>query len=351
MKSNVNVFIGVVLCAVLCGTFVWLRSAGEEDTWKPNEIYDQVHSSSYSASYTNATFSGSPQDGGVALSMSSSSLSRKANFYAGAHSGAVTMPLALSPLASSPMGAASGAGLYTTSSAELKSFGGGGNGGAAMGGTARGNSVSNPSLQGGAGIGFVSSPIAYSTARRGDISSTSGVNPAMMAQQGVTPDMASAGNFGYAAASSYLNGGTYDQYNAIYGSSNGRSNVRGRQNALGFNDSWWKWFATWAQEYGSDYYGGDEGSEGYYFNRYSLESVYKEFLASYWNSGMGDPPSFDEWLDWYQSAMAENGYYYEYSGEKYYWVPVGDILPLILLALLYLVAMYIRTKISTQANE
>ena len=244
MKSNVNVFIGVVLCAVLCGMFVWLRSAGEEDTWKPNEIYDQVHSSSYSASYTNATFSGSPQDGGVALSMSSSSLSRKANFYAGAS----YAPLASSPFASSPMGAASGAGLYTTSSAELKSFGGGGNGGAVMGGTARGNSVSNPSLQGGAGVGI--SPIAYSTARRGDISSTSGVNPAMMAQQGVTPDMASASNFGYAAASSYLNGGTYDQYNAIYGNSNGRSNVRGRQSVgaptVGGND-WWFWLDQWVK--------------------------------------------------------------------------------------------------------
>ena len=351
MKSNVNVFIGVVLCAVLCGMFVWLRSAGEEDTWKPNEIYDQVHSSSYSASYTNATFSGSPQDGGVALSMSSSSLSRKANFYAGAHSGAVTMPLALSPLASSPMGAASGAGLYTTSSAELKSFGGGGNGGAAMGGTARGNSVSNPSLQGGAGVGF--SPIAYSTARRGDMSSTSGVNPAMMAQQGVTPDMASASSFGYAAASSYMNAGVNDQYNAIYGNSNGRSNVRGRQNALGFNDSWWKWFDTWvhSNSNGDGYYDETEGSEGYYFDRYSLRSVYDEFLDDFWNSGMGDPPSFDEWLDWYQSAMGENGYYYAYSESRYYWVPLGDILPLILLALLHLVVIYFRTKFRTRVND
>jgi hypothetical protein len=135
------------------------------------------------------------------------------------------------------------------------------------------------------------------------------------------------------------------------GSSTGRSNVRGKQGASpGFNAVWWKWFATWAQEHGSDYYGGDEGSEGYYFNRYSLESVYNEFLASYWNSGMGDPPSFDEWLDWYQSAMAENGYY-EYSGKNYYWVPVGDILPLILLALLYLVVMYFRTKFRARVND
>ena len=348
MKRNVNVFIGVVLCAVLCGTFVWLRSAGEEDTWKPNEIYDQVHSSSYSASYTSATFSGSSNDGGVALSMPSSSSmrARSTNFYAGAS----YAPLASSPLASSPMGAASGAGLYTTSSAEMKSFGGGGNGGAAMGGRSS-MSGGSSSMAGGAGVGSlsISSPIAYSTARSGNMGGTSG-GADMLAQQGAMPDMASS--FGYAAASNYLNAGTYDQYNAMYGgSSTGRSNVRGKQGASpGFNAAWWKWFATWAQEHGSDYYGGDEGYEGYYFNRYSLESVYNEFLASYWNSGMGDPPSFDEWLDWYQSAMAENGYY-DYSNKRYYWVPVGDFLPLVLLALLYAVMVFVRRKSVRKLNN
>jgi hypothetical protein len=85
----------------------------------------------------------------------------------------------------------------------------------------------------------------------------------MIAQQGMTPDMASASNFGYAAASNYLNAGTYDQYNAMYGgSSTGRSNVRGRQNALGFNDSWWKWFDTWvhSNSNGDGYYDETEGS-------------------------------------------------------------------------------------------
>ena len=138
MNRNVNVFIGVILCALLCGCFVWLFSVSEEDTWKPNEIYDQLHATSYSASYTNVTYSVS-STGGLALTMSpSSALRRRAvSSYAGAYSGAASSPHRLitsSPLASSPLtyGAAPGAGLYTTSSAEIKSFGGGGNGGAAM---------------------------------------------------------------------------------------------------------------------------------------------------------------------------------------------------------------------------
>ena len=331
MKSNVNVFIGVVLCAVLCGTFVWLRSAGEEDTWKPNEIYDQVHSSSYSASYTNATFSGSPQDGGVALSMSSSSLSRKANFYAGAHSGVATMPLA-----SSPMGAASGAGLYTTSSAELKSFGGGGNGGAAMGGAARGNSVSNPSPQGGVGLGF--SPISYTSARRSEVGGTSGTNPSMIAQQGMTPDMASASNFGYAAATSYLNGSTYDQsYTETYGTS--RKGVSGRKNSSNVWDSWYDWFHSW--------WGAQGGANG---NVYvTKDDLYNAWLAycEEWSSTMGGgyPVSYEEW----EECFIENSGY-GYGGNSYFWAPVGDIFPLILLALLYIVVMFGRTKFRTQTN-
>ena len=85
--------------------------------------------------------------------------------------------------------------------------------------------------------------------------------------------------------------------------------------------------------------------------RENFRKAYDDFCKYFWNSGMGVPPSFDEWLDWYQSAMGENGYYYAYSESRYYWVPLGDILPLILLALLHLVVMYFRTKFRTRVND
>jgi hypothetical protein len=256
------------------------------------------------------------------------------------------------------MGAASGAGLYATSSAELKSFGGGGNGGAAMGGSTRGNSVSTPSPQGGTGVGFISSPIAYSTARRGEMSSTSGTNPAMMVAENPAVAAMGAANaangiYGAYSVMDYSGSVNYGQYTGMFGG--GRSNVRGRQNALGFNDSWWKWFDTWVRNNGDSYY--DDETKGYYFDRYSLESVYTAFLANFWNSGMGDPPSFDEWLDWYQSAMGENGFYvYGDSNRTYYWVPVGDILPLLLIALLYVLFVAIKSNalkslIKTERSE
>ena len=362
MKSNVNVFVGVVLCAVLCGTFVWLRSAGEEDTWKPNEIYDQVHSSSYGASYTNATFSGSPQEGGLAVSMSSPSSMRArhaTNFYAGAHTGIATMPLASSPLASSPMGAASSAGLYATSRAEIKSFGGGGNGGAAMGGAARGNSVSNPSLQGGAGLGFVSSPIAYSTARRGEMSSTSGTNPAMMAAENPAVAAMGAANaangiYGAYSVMDYSGSANYNQYTGMFGG--GRMGVRGRQNTS-TGDAWWIWLDKWLATNGSGIGSGTDLGNGYwsdyYFNEQALENAYNDFINNYWNPVMGGDESsfpYEEWKKWFFASLGESGSY-TYNGHNYYWMPVGDILPLLLIALLYIVAMYLRTKSRTQVND
>ena len=362
MKSNVNVFVGVVLCAVLCGTFVWLRSAGDEDTWKPNEIYDQVHSSSYGASYTNATFSASPQEGGLAVSMSSPSSMRArhaTNFYAGAHTGIATMPLASSPLASSPMGAASSAGLYATSRAEIKSFGGGGNGGAAMGGAARGNSVSNPSLQGGAGLGFVSSPIAYSTARRGEMSSTSGTNPAMMAAENPAVAAMGAANaangiYGAYSVMDYSGSANYNQYTGMFGG--GRMGVRGRQNTS-TGDAWWIWLDKWLATNGSGIGSGTDLGGGYwsdyYFDEQSLKGAYWDFIKNYWNPVMGGDESsfpYEEWKKWFFASLGESGSY-TYNGHNYYWMPVGDILPLLLIALLYIVAMYLRSRSRTQVND
>lgn len=359
MKKNVNVFIGVVLCAVLCGTFVWLQSAGDEDTWKPAEIYDQIHTSASAtgASYTTAISSGVPVSGGVALSMSSRSSMRRTPAFS--YAGASYAPAASSPLASSPAGGGYGAGLYTTSSAQLKSFGGGGNGGAAMGGAMsnrQSNSgLSTPSLQGGAGVGI--SPIAYSSARRSDITIGAGDNPAQMVAENPVMAMTNAasagvgnGLYGGYTAMDYSGSANYGQYTGMFGG--GRSNVRGRQNAQGFNDTWWKWFDTWVQENGRGYY--NEDGDGYYFNRYSLESVYNDFLANFWNSGMGDPPTFDDWLDWYQSAMGTG--YYVYGDNHYYWVPVGDILPLLLIAFLYVLFVAIKSNalkslIKTERSE
>ena len=368
MKRNVNVFIAVVLVAVLCGGIVWLRTADDEKLgWNIHDNYgDAPAYSNNGAAYTNATFAGpSANDGGVmTLSPSRTMRHSAAPSYAGAYTisyGVNSMPLTsnLSPLTYG--GAGGGQGLYTTSSKTFNSYGGGGNGGAAMGGAmsnGRSNSgISNPSLQGGAGVGSIS-PIAYSTTRRSEMTAM-GENLAMMAAENPMVAVASAANAANAGMNTSFYGGMYataDYSSADYGQYSGmfgggsRMGVRGRQNADGFGDAWWVWFNTWATTHGSNY---TDGKGNYYFDEFTLRQVYNEFLNSFWNSGMGDEPEFEDWLEWYQEyTNNENGY--SYNDNNYYWgslTPVGDILPLLLIALLYIVAMYLRTKCRTQVND
>lgn len=350
MKRNVNVFIGVVLCAVLCGCFVWLSTASEDDAWSPNEIYNEVvATSSYSSSYTNATFSASSGDG-LALSMgSSSSLSRARGSvsYAGAYSGATTTPLTsnLSPL---NYGGASGGGLYATSSAQLKSFGGGGNGGAAMGGSARSAAMSNsqsPVVNGAMSM----SPITYTAAR---VKNTPSVDPATVSSGDMMAVMAANYGMGGYTSAVYAGNfsGTYDQYVGVYGgATNSYAGITGRRNA-GVTDSWLDWFYRYGYSYGTQS-GSEETGWIYTFSNDQLEAAYNDYINNYWDP-MWHPgeskPTFDQWLAWLQNG-GDGGY--EYNGNWYMMAPVGDILPLLLLALLYVVAMYLRSKVRAQAND
>ena len=359
MKRNVNVFIAVVLVAVLCGGIVWLRTADDEKLgWNIHDNYgDAPAYSNNGAAYTNATFAGPSNDGGVmTLSPSRTMRHSAAPSYAGAYTisyGVNSMPLTsnLSPLTSG--GAGGGQGLYTTSSKTFNSYGGGGNGGAAMGGAmsnGRSNSgSSNPSLQGGAGVGSIS-PIAYSTARRSDMTVAAGENLAQMAAENPVMAMTNAANAGMSngfysgyTAMDYSGSANYGQYTGMFGGGS-RMGVRGRQNADGFGEAWWVWFNTWATTKGSGY---TDGKGNYYFDEGTLREVYNDFINSYWNSGMGVKPEFEDWLEWYQTYTNTDDGYYGYNDNKYYWgslTPVGDILPLLLIALLYMLFVAIKSK-------
>ena len=343
MSKNVNVFIGVLLCAVLCGTFVWLSSSGDESSWSPNDIYNEVQGTGSVGGYatTSATFSGSSNDGGVSLPMSSSSMRARTSYkYAGAHSGAATMPLTsnLSPLT---YGAASGAGLHLTSNAEIKSFGGGGNGGAAMGGAMRSSSSPN-SLIASSPITSIS-PIAYSTARRGGMSSAAGDDLAMMAAENPVMAMTNAasvgmgtGFYGDYSVMDYSSAG-YAEYTGMFGGGS-RMGVRGRQNLGNVEDTWLNWLALNGGTYGKY----DEGTNTWYLDINALRSAWEAFCAT-WNEGMGKKPTWDEWLAWFEGSQGNPYEWSDGSNSSFYtYLPVGNILPLLLFALVYVVILFLK---------
>ena len=68
---------------------------------------------------------------------------------------------------------------------------------------------------------------------------------------------------------------------------------------------------------------------------------------------MGIPPTFDEWWDWYSSTMYGgiygefgDGSYYQYG--NYLFTPVGDVLPLVLLALMYMIILFVKRNKTVQ---
>ncbi len=351
MKKNVNVFIAVVLCAALCGGIVWLQTANDEKLgWNIHDSYGEAPAYSNGAAYTNATFAGPANDGGV-MALSSRSLGRSGGIsHAGAYAvsyGVSSSPLTsnLSPLTSAP----AGGGLYETSGGTFNSYGGGGNGGAAMGGAMRGSSSSN-SLIASSPITSISSPIAYSTARRGEMSSAWGDNPAQMLAEEPAMAMANAANvgngfYGIGSAVDYSGSTNYGQYTGMFGG--GRSNVRGRQNSgPGSNEDYWlRWLSLNGSSYGT-YVDGV-----WMLDVHALTAAWEAFCAG-WNETMGGTkPSLDEWLAWFMGS--ENNPYTWNDGETdyfYQYVPVGDILPLVLLALLYILFVSLKS-LKTERSE
>ena len=336
MKKNVNVFIAVLLVAVLCGGVIWLQTADEEKLgWNIHDSYGDTPSYSGGAAYTNATFAEpSAAEGGVMPLSSSSALRARTSYsYAGAYSGASSSPIAYSqsPIANSLTASSpAGAGLYTTSSKTFNSYGGGGNGGAATGGSVRGGvSTSQPAV--GGSIAYAPSPISYTSSRRQAMIS-SGDNPAMMAAENPVVAMASAANAATAGMNTSFYGGMYatadyssadyGQYSSMFGGGS-RMGVRGRQGTTTFDDAWTNWLLGWLQENG--YTSADFNGNGI-IDDDELAIIYAALQGDS-NTGMGMLPTEDDIRDFLTASL-----------------PVGDIAPLLLIALLYVLFVAIKSN-------
>ena len=345
MKRNVNVFLAVVLVAMLSGGLIWLRTAKDEKLgWNIHDTYGEAHAyANNGAAYTNATFAGPSNDGGVmTLSPSRTMRHSAVSSYAGAYAisyGVGSAPLTsnLSPLTSSPISSPSlqggdggrlGGGLYTTSSKTFNSYGGG-NGGAMSYSQSPISNSQSPISNSQSPIANLQSPIAYSTARRGEMTAM-GENLAMMTAENPVMAMTNATQMS-SPYEDVMVAGFYNAYiNGTYGNMGGQSNVRGRQNSSTLEDAWNNWLADWLAENG--YTSADLNGDGI-IDDDEVAFIYAALQGDS-NTGMGILPTIDDIREFLTESL-----------------PVGDILPLLLIALLYIVAMYLRTKCRTQVND
>ena len=361
MKNSFSIFIVVLFCAVLCIGLGFLnRDTSDVSGWNPNELYSNSVLSGGSSAFTDATISGEDVNNvGVAVSMRGGRVT-SSPFH---HSSSAMYPSASSSYA--PAGASYGQSsvatgsspiAHMTSSAEYRSFGGGGNGGSV------GSSSSRFSAASSAGTAVsVTSPVSYSQSPIANRQSQRvyGTSDVTSGQSSMidNPVVASSSIYGTSSAvADYISTygtASYDSYGS-YGST-GRSNVRGRQNSVGFGDTWWNWLDEWVKTNGRTKTNGegDGAITRYLVDKEDLHTAWKDFVANYWNSSMGIPPTFDEWWDWYSSTMYGgiygefgDGSYYQYG--NYLFTPVGDVLPLVLLALMYMIILFVKRNKTAQ---
>ena len=287
------------------------RMNDDQGGWRPADMYS-TYGGSQGSTYSSVSYgSASSADLSVPMLSSSNSLFRRRGAFSYAPASSVgTASYSQSPIAYNQ-------GLHTTSSAEFRSFGGGGNAGAVSmsGGSIKSSGFSSTAP---ASVLSVSMPstsvLAYNNTNADYLSSVSG-------------DIAMASTQAYAGI-----GNTTGGMNPISGR---------KKSAPTLGDPWWVWFDSWISQGNGDSYATDDG---YIFDRNTLEQAYNAFIASFWNSGMGDAPSFEEWLEWYLQAIEKGGGLHKFGEHTYFWQPVGDVWPLVVMLLFYAGYVFVRCR-------
>ena len=307
MKIKSNVLFGLIVVIFLISGFSLLkRLTRDVDEWRPSDLYSTTNvsrRSTYSVVSSGASASYSGAVPSVSSGVSSMFRHRGVSSYAPVVSVSNSqLPMAgTASYGQSPI--AYGQRLHTTSSAEFRSFGGGGNaGGVSMSGGAiksSGSAMSAPSS-----ALSVSMPAAPAFAyNRGAMASVAG-------DMAMAPDQAYAG----------------------IGNTTGSRGMRGRRN-VGENtgnsyDSWLAWFDKVGWSYGTN-----TGDGTYTYSDAQARAAYDAWVASL--SDQMPVPSFEVWLQWFlgkESHRSESsGNIYTYSA-----LPIGDVFPLFVFVVLYL---------------
>lgn len=326
MKVKSSVLLGLIMLFCLMGGLALLsRLKQEKDVWSPADMYSTV-GGSHGSAYTTVSY-GSASSAGSSMPVylkSGSTLRRRAAF-----SYAHVMPSpnraggssVVSTSTSSPQG-----GLYTTSSAEFRSFGGGGNMGRTVSGgsvKAAVSSVASVSLTGvssiaipalshnsNSSLAFVSDGDVLSVVSN-DIALSSSIS-SMSGSIGSSISNDSYFTLPYATA-------TYGGIGNIVG---GARRMGGRQNIPGISDNYLAWLLG--------YYGETSTS----VTMDELKSLYVSMTG---DTDFSNMQAWEAFLAWFEGKQSDENF-------GWYWAPVSDALPfLLLLCVIYAIVVYIRT--------
>lgn len=318
MNKGLNIFLVILLCVVLyIGLLMSFYSSDNSDSWNPQQGYTMPMGGKSSTSAVSVGVGSTSTGVSVPMRSVSRSMrsSRAVSLYAPAQYSSIAHTQY--PVGGTPSNSVASP-IYTTSSATMKSFGGGSNGAVSMSsGVVSSKATSSPTS-------FVSmssnlpSPLAYYP------QSTTSFDGAQL-----TFAASSLQEIGASAVS--------------YGASAPRG-ISGRKNGA-VEDSWLDWLYRYGYTWGS-VSGDEQNGYTYSFSYNDLLDAYDDYVENYWQKMWGTPPTFDQWLAWFQG----NGGSHDYRGNTYTWVPVGEYIPLLIIALLYAgyIAIRHRKQLTTE---
>lgn len=117
-----------------------------------------------------------------------------------------------------------------------------------------------------------------------------------------------------------------------YGTAYGQNRAKGQRRAGpgGIGGTWENWFGS---NWSGDFNCGTKSDDGtWWFNEDEAEDAYNWMIEN-WNKGLGEKPTEEDFYDWLRN-----------NKDGKYRMPIGDIVPLILMALSYLVMMFVRKR-------
>lgn len=303
MKIKSNVLFGlIVLICSISGFSLLKRMTREIDEWRPSDLYSSSNLSRRSTYSVVSSGAHASYFGAVpAVSSGSSSMFRHGivSSYAPAVSVsnsqlpiAGTASYSQSPIAYSQR-------LHTTSSAEFRSFGGGGNvGGVSMSGGSVKSSGSSVAPASGLNVSMPSTSMyAYNSNR----SSASDVMSSM------SGDIAMASTQAYAGIGNTTRG------------------IGGRKNVPGIGGEWTGWLDTeWSG-----------GSNDITFDM--LKDLYARMTG---DTDFSNQELWDAFLAWFEGNQSNDKF-------GWYWAPISDAVPFVLLlCLVYAFVIYRKTKMA-----
>lgn len=311
MKIKSNVLFGlIVLVCSISGFSLLKRMTREIDEWRPSDLYSSSNLSRRSTFSVVSSAPASYSSAVATVSSGSGSMFRHhgASLYAPAL-GVSNSQLPMAGTASysqSPI--AYGQRLHTTSSAEFRSFGGGGNvGGVSMSGGSVKSSNSSVATASGLNVSMPSTSMyAYNSNR----SSASDVMSSM------SGDIAMASSQAYAGIGNTTRG------------------IAGRKNVPGIGGGWTGWLGNgdyWGEGY-EDWAGGS--------NQVTWERLRALYVAATGDTDFSNEEEWEAFLAWFNSKQSDDTF-------GWYWVPISDAIPFVLLlCLVYVVVVYRRNKMA-----